>query len=240
MLASPLKTDDAMCVSSGSWSVMTIQTGAPALDSPVVPRFTHEGCWGNKSRLIYNLVGLWMVQRLRREFAGFSYGELEEMAADAEPFRSVFVPEQADGMEGELRSAIAKICADSGQYVPRTAGEFVRAVYDSLAVNYRALIKEAELFLGRPIRSVCVVGGGARSRLLNEATAEATGLPVTTGPAEAAVMGNMFAQMMAAKEIGGTDDIGRVLENSGEINFYEPRRMSAAAENAVEVFRRMI
>jgi rhamnulokinase/L-fuculokinase len=240
MTAMPLDAKDALYVSSGSWSVGMLRAEKPILSPPRPLRFMHEGAWGRKPRLSYNLIGLWMAQQLRRESGGISYDELEAQAAAAVPFARVFVPEAVASFgEGNLKGAISAACAASGQPEPRCDGDYLRAVYDSLAINYRALIKEAENFLGYPLRAVCVAGGGARSGLLNEATAEATGLPVTVGPVEAAVAGNILAQMRAHGEIGGEDDARKILGDSFGVRVFEPTGKFERVPRAIELWDAM-
>jgi sugar (pentulose or hexulose) kinase len=236
MVAMPLISDDTLYISSGSWSVVMLRIDKPLLDRKQIPVFMHEGNWGRKPRLVRNIIGLWMVQQLSRE-TGINYDDLEVMAASSHPFASVFVPEAVNSFSGDIMPAISEACAKSGQIVPQTPGDFLRAIYDSLALRYRELVKEAGELLGYPLRSVCVAGGGARSDILNGATAETTGLPVMIGPIEAAVAGNICSQMIAHGEIGGMSDISEILRNSfGEKRFVPSGRFSGAIDRAAEIF----
>jgi sugar (pentulose or hexulose) kinase len=238
MLAMPMAANDVLYVSSGSWSVVMLRTDEPILAPPKLPRFMHEGNWGRKPRLVFNLMGLWMAQQLKRE-SGALYDEMEDEARKSPPFARVFVPEAMASFKGGIMRAIDEACESSGQTPPQTTGDYLRAIYDSLAISYRGLIAEAEEILGHPLRTVCVVGGGARSDILNSSTAEATGLPVAVGPIEAAVAGNIMAQMAAHGEIG-MGDISEVLENSfGKKSFEPTGRLGGEITRAIEVYERM-
>jgi len=241
MLAMPLKENDVLYVSSGTWSVVMLRIERPILTPEYPLRFMHEGNWGRRPRLAYNLIGLWLVQQLRRESDGLSYEEMEAQARVSEPFARVLVPEDDPAaFKGGVRASIADLCDRTGQPAPQTAGDYLRAIYDTLALSYRALIEEAEGFLGYPLRAVCVAGGGAKSALLCEATAEATGLSVTVGPSEAAVVGNIIAQMAVHGEIGSIDDAPEIMKTSfGERHFEPSGRFGGAVESAIETFEQL-
>jgi rhamnulokinase len=181
-------------VSSGTWSLVGVEVPA-AVRSPqaLAPGPTNEGGVGGTYRLLKNVMGLWLVQRCREAFrrAGddLDYDALLRRAAAAEPFRSLVEPDDPRFLNPPaMTAAIAGYCRETAQPEPRTPGEFTRCCLESLALKYRLVLGWLAEVTGTPIRVVHVVGGGSRNRLLNQLTADATGLLVLAGPVEATAL----------------------------------------------------
>ena len=193
---------DTVYISSGTWSLMGIERMEP--DCSMLSQklnFTNEGGYDYRFRYLKNIMGLWMIQSVRKELraAGedYSYDELCKKAA-LETIPSI-VPCQDDrflapkSMIGEIRSA----CAESGQQVPEGAFELAAVVYNSLAVCYKETIEGIEEITGKYYDHINVVGGGSNAAYLNEVTAKTTERTVYAGPGEATAIGNMLVQMLA-------------------------------------------
>lgn len=203
VLAAPVGAGDAY-LSSGTWSLMGVELDAPVLsEESRLANVTNEGgCFGS-IRYLKNIMGLWIVQCIRRELPGKpDFGALAEAARAADGFESrIDVDDPAFLAPENMTRAVQAACAASDQPVPKSPGELCACVYHSLAESYARTVRELEALTGQPIRRVCIVGGGCRNGYLNELTARACGRPVTAGPAEATALGNVLAQMLGAGEL---------------------------------------
>jgi rhamnulokinase len=179
-------------------------------------------------RFLKNIMGLWLVQECRRTWQingdDYSYDQLTQFAADAEPFLAVLNPDDTSFLApGDMPTRIAEYCKRTDQRVPGSPGEMVRTCLESLAMTYRQTIARIEECTGQRAEVIHVVGGGTRNRQLCQWTADATGRPVVAGPVEATAAGNVMVQAVAA---GILDDLaaGRsVIRKSFDVETYEPR-----------------
>jgi rhamnulokinase len=197
--AIPAEGDDWAFLSSGTWSLMGV-----TLDEPVLtPRahsgqFTNEGGVAGKTLFMRNITGLWLLQRLMAEWGVSDYGELLAECAACESFRSlVDGDDPAFVNPASMSAAIGDYCERTGQPVPRTRGEMVRCVLESLALKYRAVAAGLTENTARPLRRLFIVGGGSKNRLLNQWVADALGVEVITGLAEGTAVGNIITQAIA-------------------------------------------
>jgi rhamnulokinase len=121
-----------------------------------------------------------------------------------------------------MAAAMAEFCADTGQPIPTTTEAFVRCALESLALRYRGVLGEIEELTGRRLDTIHVVGGGARNRLLNQMTADATERPVVAGPVEATAVGNVMAQALCLGELGSHAEGRAVIRRSFPVETFEP------------------
>jgi rhamnulokinase len=215
-------------ISSGTWSLVGLELPAPLLTPEALAvNVTNEGGYAGTWRLLRNVMGLWLVQGCRQTFqaAGSSldYAALVRRAAESPAWRSVVDPNHTrflkpDNMVTELQQA----CAETGQPVPASEGEIVRCCLDSLALKYADVLARLESLTGTRVVTVHVVGGGARNALLNQLTADATGVRVVAGPAEATVLGNLAVQLATDGEWGGLDDMRRHLAAVEPLQEFHP------------------
>jgi rhamnulokinase len=224
--AVPGQDRDWAFLSSGTWSLLGAELGAPRIDALSRKyNFTNEAGYGNTILFRKNIVGLWIVQECKRAWEGmgnrYGYDELTAMAEAAEPLRSLIRPEDARfAKPGRMPGKIADFCRETGQPVPTDPGSFVRCILESLALLYAKTLSECAAAAGRAFRTLHVVGGGSRNRLLNQLTADALGLPVQAGPVEATAIGNLLIQ---AKALGHeTGDLRSVVRRSFPIEIYRP------------------
>ncbi|HUN01998.1 MAG TPA: FGGY-family carbohydrate kinase, partial [Niabella sp.] len=122
----------------------------------------------------------------------------------------------------DMRQAIVDYCIRTHQQAPVTKGEFVRVMKESLALKYRDVVKKIEQSTGRAIEQLHIVGGGSQNEMLNQFTADATGLPVMAGPVEATAIGNIIVQAIAKKEIADMDEAAEIIGNSFSVKKYFP------------------
>ncbi len=228
-------------LSSGTWSLLGAEIPRPVInEATLAGNFTNEGGVGGTTRLLKNIMGLWLVQECRRTWArlgkDYSYDELIARARLAQPFATLVEPDDPSFLApGDMPARLAAFATRTGQPAPPDEGAFVRCALESLALKYRWTIRRLEQILGTTIRAVHVVGGGSRNALLCQFTADACGIPVHAGPVEATAAGNVLLQAMARGRIGSLADARAIVAASFPVDTYEPQD-SAAWEDATGRF----
>jgi rhamnulokinase len=227
--AVPAENEDFVYISCGTWSLMGTELREPLInDDSLAFSVTNEGGVGGTFRFLKNITGLWLVQESRRtwqqqEGQELSWDDLTQMAAEAEPLRSVIDPDDVAFLHpGDMPAHIRDYCRRTGQPAPETKGAVIRCALESLALKYRYVLSNLEQILGRTLTPIHMVGGGIQNRLLCQFTADATGRCVVTGPVEATATGNLLTQAMALGHIGSISEIRQVVRDSFEIASLEP------------------
>jgi rhamnulokinase len=216
-------------LSSGTWSLMGVELDAPIINNSAREmNFTNEIGYGNRVRFLKNLSGLWLVQECRRAWAEqgeqWEYARLAELARDAAPFRSLIDPAAPEFLApASMPAQIASFCRRTGQPEVRRPGEFVRCILESLALLYRHTLRQMEELIGRRMGVMQIVGGGSNNDLLNQFTANALGIPVLAGPAEATAAGNIVLQAIALGHLSSLEAAREVIRNSCTLRRFEPR-----------------
>lgn len=217
-------------ISSGTWSLLGAQTHAPVISSGVMDaNYTNEGGVCGTTRVLKNIMGMWIIQECRRIW--LKDGECEDfptlakMAEGEAAFRSLFDPDDARFMpQGDMPARICEYCQETGQPVPVTRAQFARAIYESLALKYRWAIRRLERsILGEPIECLHIVGGGSNNDMLNRMTASAIGRPVLAGPGEGTAIGNLLMQAMALGAVESLEQLREVVRESFEVRSYQPQ-----------------
>mgnify|MGYP000877120451 CR=1 FL=1 len=215
-------------LSSGTWSLIGVETDAPIVDErSYAAGFTNEGGVGHTIRFLRNVMGMWLFEqcRARWEKSGetLSYDQLLEMAEQAAPFKCIINPDDARFLNPvDMPQAIASFCRDSQQYVPQSKGEYVRTILEGLALKYRFVLEQIQNMRGIRLQALHIVGGGSQNNLLNQFTANATGLPVIAGPVEATALGNVIVQAMAKKVVGSLAEGRDLIRRSFQVRTFEP------------------
>jgi len=216
-------------LSSGTWSLLGTEVSAPVITPQALDaNFTNEGGVRGTTRLLKNIGGLWPLQSCRRAWASqgrsYDYGELMEAAADdRHAFVSLFDPDDPVFLRPpDMAGAIADYCRRTHQAQPKSPGAFTRAILESLAFKYRLVVDTLEDLTGTPITEIQIVGGGARNRLLNQFTADATGRTVVAGPVEATALGNIAMQMLATGAVSSLAEARRIIEYSFPADRFDP------------------
>ncbi len=227
--AVPAKKDSSWAyLSSGTWSLLGLELNKPLITEEArKANYTNEGGVGGKIRFLKNIMGLWLIQECRNEWkrrgTEYSFGEMVELAKAEQPLRSFVDPNAPDFVApGDMPGRIADFCRRTGQPVPETPGQIIRTAYESLAMRYRQTINELEQLAGVKLDVLHLVGGGCQNLLLNQFTADATGLKVLTGPIEATAMGNIAVQAMATGDISSLDEARSIIAASTELGTYMP------------------
>ena len=226
--AVPALTKDYAYISSGTWSLMGIETLEPLIsDETRAYNFTNEGGACGTIRVLKNIMGLWLVQECRRAEGrrgrDYSYPQLTAMAAAAAPFPCMIEPDAPEFLApADMTSAIAGFCERTGQRAPEDIAAMVRCCLESLALKYRWALERLESFRGRQIEVIHIVGGGTQNRLLCQLAADATGRTVIAGPVEATATGNVLMQALGRGHIGSLEQAREVVRRSFSLDTYEP------------------
>ena len=199
VMAVPTMAEDAIYLSSGTWSLMGIERLIPdCTERSRAYNFTNEGGYHCRYRFLKNIMGMWMMQSLRREFKHkYTFEELYQLAYIGRYFTSVVnVNDNMFLAPDSMIAAVKEYCRQHGQEVPETEGEILYCVYMSLARCYARTVAEIEEVTGRKYSRIHVVGGGCQDKVLNALLATETGKQVFAGPIEATAIGNIMAQML--------------------------------------------
>ncbi|WP_435946798.1 rhamnulokinase [Dryocola sp. BD586] len=231
VIGAPLKDKDAAYLSSGTWSLMGFESKTPCTSSQALAaNITNEGGAEGRYRVLKNIMGLWLLQRVAKELAITDLPELIARTRGLPACRFVINPNDdrfinPESMSREIQAA----CRESRQPVPLTDAELARCIFDSLALLYAATLHELAELRGRPVSCLHIVGGGSQNELLNQLCADACGVPVLAGPVEASTLGNIGCQLMALDEIADVDDFRSIVAASYELTSFIPHSDSEIA-----------
>jgi rhamnulokinase len=215
-------------LSSGTWSLLGTEIDAPVItDAALRLNFTNEGGVNGTTRLLKNVMGLWMLRCCRQSWAeqGWEcdYRELMELASQEKPFQHLVDPDDELFLRPDnMCDAIAAYCRKTQQPVPAGPAAYVRTILESLAMKYRFAIRNLERLIDRPIEQIRVIGGGSKNRLLNQFTSDATGRRVLAGPAEATALGNIAIQILARGDAASLEEVRAVVDRSFPVEVFEP------------------
>lgn len=228
IVAVPASTADYAYISSGTWSLVGIETPSPIISAATAEAdFTNEGGVCGTIRLLKNVMGLWLVQECRRSFArlnaDYSYATLAKLAEQSPSFGPLIDPDAPAFLApDDMVESINAFCARTGQNPPDSVGCYIRCCLESLALKYRWVIEHLEAVRGRRIDTIHVVGGGTQNRLLCQLTADATRRTVIAGPVEATAIGNVLMQALGTGHIGSLAEARAVVRASFELETYTP------------------
>ncbi len=223
-------------ISSGTWSLMGAEVQEARLGQSVLERnFTNEGGVDGTYRLLKNIMGLWLVQQLKRTFDSsgttFEYAQLVQLASKAEPLRSLIDPDDTRFFRpGYMPQLIRDFCRETHQPVPETEGQLVRCAFESLALKYCQTLASIEEITGESCDVIHIVGGGCRNHLLNQFTADCCQRPVIAGPIESSVLGNLLVQARSNGAVSSLDEIRSVIRGSfdNELMEFQPDTTAAS------------
>lgn len=223
VMAVPTNEDNTIYISSGTWSLMgTELKKADCSKESRLHNFTNEGGYDYRFRYLKNIMGLWMIQSVRKELAPQQgFGEICEAAAKTDITSLVDCNDDRFLAPENMTEEVQAACKESGQKVPEGIAETASVIYRSLAKCYADTIAEIEAMSGLTYDSIHVVGGGANAAYLNELTAKATKKTVYAGPTEATAIGNLTAQIIAAGELESLQAARKCIFESFEIKKYE-------------------
>ncbi|WP_374257584.1 rhamnulokinase [Yokenella regensburgei] len=224
VIASPLMNRDAAYLSSGTWSLMGFESKTPyTSEAALQANITNEGGAEGRYRVLKNIMGLWLLQRVLKEQ---NVSHLPSLIAETERLpacRFVINPNDdrfinPDNMSAEIQAT----CRESQQPVPASAAQLARCIFDSLALLYARVLEELTALRGRPFGQLHIVGGGCQNPLLNQLCADACGITVVAGPVEASTLGNIGIQLMALDELHNVDDFRQLVAHNYPLTTFTP------------------
>ena len=227
--AVPATGDNWCYISSGTWSLMGVELEEPSIHAQgLADNFTNEGGVDRTIRYLKNIMGLWLIQQLRKEFAAAGrvsdYEALMNHASETEPFGPIVNPDHHTFLAPEsMTQAIANELGRTGQKIPQADGEWIRCCLESLALRYRKTLEQLRQNTGRTIDTIHIVGGGSQNSLLCQMTADCCHCRVVAGPVEATAIGNCLTQAMGLREIDRLSDIREVVSRSFDTRTFEPK-----------------
>ncbi|PGT84894.1 MULTISPECIES: rhamnulokinase [Bacillaceae] len=216
--------EDTIYLSSGTWSLIGVENRFPiCVPKALQYNFTNEGGIDYRYRFLKNIMGLWMIQEVKRNYHDeISFAEFVELAEKEEDFQSIVNVDDDRFLKPEnMVSEIQKYCKETNQQVPQTPGQIAKCVYDSLADSYKRAISEIEEIFEKSFPRVNVIGGGCQNEMLNQLLANVTNKEVCAGPVEATAIGNIVAQLMALEEVEHIQQARALIKGSFEVKTYK-------------------
>lgn len=228
VLATPANDENFAYLSSGTWSLMGIESDEPVInDETYSLNFTNEGGADGSIRLLKNICGMWLIEQCKKEWETnqpVSYDEIVAAAKNAPPFKCFINPDAPCFAAPEsMITAIQSYCKETDQFIPQSMGEIARCIYESLAFRYKQVLANLQKLATFPINTLHIIGGGAQNRLLNTFTANAIGMPVLAGPSEATALGNILLQAKAAGIVTTKAEMRQIVRNSINPEIFEPK-----------------
>ncbi|WP_318370892.1 rhamnulokinase, partial [Enterobacter sp.] len=224
VIASPLIDNDAAYLSSGTWSLMGFESPMPyTSDAALAANITNEGGAEGRYRVLKNIMGLWLLQRVLKEQNVSDLPSLIARTTALPACRFVINPNDArfinpENMSREIQAA----CRESAQPVPESDAELARCIFDSLALLYADVLGELAHLRGKPFTRLHIVGGGCQNQLLNQLCADACGITVVAGPVEASTLGNIGVQLITLGELPDIDAFREVVTSSYALTTFTP------------------
>lgn len=211
------ESENTIYISSGTWSLIGVENHDPICTADALKcNFTNEGGIDYRFRFLKNIMGLWMIQEVKRNYRDrYSFAQLVEMAREEKEFTSIIHVDDGRFLKPDnMVEEIQKYCQEMNQPVPRTPGQVAKCIFDSLVVSYQKAIQEIEEIVGKKFSQINVIGGGCQNELLNQMIADVTGKEVYAGPVEATAIGNIVVQLMALGDIQTLDQARTIIKRS--------------------------
>ena len=226
--AIPASGENYAFLSSGTWSLLGTEMVHPILTEEArIAQFTNEGGANGKITFLRNITGLWILQRLMSEWKQsgeeVDYSDIIEQAKLIKETVLIDVDAAIFQNPENMTKNIQKYCKERKLTIPQNKAAFVKCICVSLASKYKEAIIEMNRLIPKPIKQLYIIGGGSRNSLLNQLTANATGLPIIAGPAEATAIGNILTQAYAKGDIKSQEEMTQIVINSFDTKTYQPQ-----------------
>ncbi|TKH45912.1 rhamnulokinase [Paenibacillus terrae] len=230
----PSKREESWAyISSGTWSLLGMER-QQALNTKAAMQANYTNEWGayDTYRFLKNIMGLWMIQEVRREGgSALSFAELAQLASAEMPFASLVLCNLPAFLNPDsMTLEIQRFCEETGQHVPRTPGSLARCIFDSLALSYRDALHELQRLTNETVTQLHIVGGGANNELLCQLTADLLGIEVHAGPSESTAIGNIVVQLISTGALEDLQAAGSVIAQSFPTQLYQPRTVDGLGE----------
>lgn len=222
VMAVPSLEEKALYISSGTWSLMGSESSESSNDlASMKAGFTNEGGYGGKYRYLKNIMGLWMIQSVRKEIGrDKSFGEICEAASKETIVSIVDCNDDSFLSPASMVEAVKDYCRKTSQQVPETLSELACVIYNSLAKCYGETRQQIQKLTGEEFDRIYIIGGGSNAEYLNELTAKYAGCEVSAGPGEATAIGNLMCQMIEDKQFADLAEARRCVIDSFEVKIY--------------------
>lgn len=232
--AVPAEGEDWAYISSGTWSLMGIEKNTALCSEKAFKyNFTNEGGVKGTIRFLKNIMGLWLIQEVKRLYKDqYDFSELVTLAKKSQPFKSLINPNDSRFLNPiNMILEIQEFCRETNQPIPSTPGEIARCIFESLAYQYRQILYELKEIAEKEINRIHIVGGGVQNEFLNQLCADFTKCTVYAGPVEATALGNLMMQFIALDQIESLQEGRNIIKNSFEIKQYAPNHAEDIEKN---------
>ena len=226
--AVPAADEKFAYLSSGTWSLMGIETPAPVINAESTRlNFTNEGGIDGTTRFLKNITGMWLLEQSRKVWAAegrtYTYGEMEKMARSEAAFPSIVNPDDPRfAAPANMVDAIDSYLRETGQPVPESDAQYISCIYHSLVCRYKEVVDMLQGFAPFPIEKLHVIGGGSANDTMSQWTADALGIPVVAGPTEATAIGNVMIQARAAGLVKDRWEMRKMIANAFAVKTFTP------------------
>ena len=220
-------------ISSGTWSLVGVERDDALINTHVARyNFTNEGGAFGTIRFLKNVMGLWILESCRKEWQ-VDYDALLAEVSTIEDYPALIFPDDARFFNPpSMLEAIATQLMETDQVMPRRTAAVAKVILDSLAFRYASVLRTIETLTNRKIQGVQIIGGGSQNNYLNQATANATGLPVSAGPTEATVIGNVLVQSIAQGRFASLTEGREYVAQHVRLQNFTPQTSGACEEAA--------
>lgn len=216
--------EETIYISSGTWSLIGVENHFPiSVTKALDYNFANEGGVDYHFRFLKNIMGLWMIQEVKRNYNDqYSFAEFAEMAKDENEFNAIVNVDDDRFLKPEnMVKEIQLYCEETNQTVPGTPSQVAKCVFDSLAKSYQKAIGEIEEIYEKEFQTINVIGGGSQNEMLNQLIADTTGKEVIAGPSEATAIGNIVAQLISLNQIEDIVYARTLIKESFELKTYK-------------------
>ena len=228
ILAVPAENQNFAYLSSGTWSLMGVETETPILTNESYQKnFTNEGGVEGTIRFLKNITGMWLLEQCRKEWERegrvYTYAAIMEMAQQTACFKSFVNPDDPRLTNpASMAGMISLICEENGMTPPSSDAETIRCIFESLVRRYVDVLGMMAEIISFPIEKLHIIGGGSQNELINQMTADALGIPVIAGPSEATAIGNCLMQAKAAGLVKDRWEIRRIIAKAFNVKTFMP------------------
>jgi rhamnulokinase len=227
--AVPATSENFAYLSSGTWSLMGIEVKDPIINEVTFDlNFTNEGGIEGTTRFLKNITGMWLLEQCLKDWKSegitYAYEKLVQMTTTVPAFQSIIDPDHSSFVNPScMPTAIANYCRATNQIAPSNHAEFVRCIFESLSLKYNYVLGKLKDLSPFAIEKLHVIGGGSKNPLLNQWTANATGITVIAGPSEATAIGNIMIQAKSAGYVNSLHEMRQIIGNSIQLDEFTPK-----------------
>lgn len=233
-------------ISCGTWSLVGTEVATPVTNEKAFAyNLTNESGINQTTRFLKNCTGLWIIQEVKRQFAeqgkDYSYDQMVKLALEAPAFQTLIdTDDERFVAPGQMIARIQAFASQTNQVIPRTDGEIIRCVYESLAMKYKYTFLEIIDALQGEFDTINILGGGAQATILCQMVADATNLRVCAGPVEATAIGNIAVQLQAQGLFKDVTEIREWVKTIADVNYYYPTEENTQWERQFSTYQKIL